>query len=170
MVKLQANRRPRLKQKDGKHVRTNRRGWPPHAHGYAYPPTGTCGSLRACTRPFLPLQPALTAPVSHTPFPNFLFCLPLLSAPTLRGLSLSPQNSSGILSLSYDRSCMCFAIMTHMCPAAAVLVLQRVHSTSGEEGSGRGGWRLAEAPPPSHWLLGLQPATEFSSSSPSSFL
>lgn len=158
-------------------MRTNRRGWPRHAHGYAYPPTGTCGSLRSCTHPFLPLaplslQPALTAPVSHTPFPNFLFCLPLLSAPTLRGLSLSlsPQNSSGILSLFYDRSCMCFAIMTHMCPAAAVLVLQCVHSTSGEEGSGRGGWRLAEAPPPSHWLLGLQPATESSSSSPSSFL
>lgn len=110
-VKLQAKGRPCHKQKDGKHVRTNRRGWPPRAHGYAYPPTGTRGSLRACTRSFLPLQPALTAPMSHTPFPNFQSCLSLLSAPTLRGHTHSPQNSSGILSLFYDRSCSCFTIM-----------------------------------------------------------
>lgn len=112
VVKLHANGRPCLKQKGWKHVRTNRRGWPPHAHGYAYPRerVGACARARApfslCSQHLLP--PCLTRP--------FLTFFSFLSSPALGShaqgpLSLCPQNSSGILSLFYDRSCSCFAVM-----------------------------------------------------------
>lgn len=118
----------------------------PHPHGCSYPPIQKRGNWQR-TQPFRPLQPALTAPGSPTPFANTFSSFPVLC-----------HHAQGTHSLLRTRVAFYLASVTGS--AAAALSCDAHASCSctfSSPGSALSPKRQpAEAPPTSLWLSGLR--------------